>query len=160
MFHGLDIISFSYFPYYAKHSYMKFCISISSYTTLYSCCRKCVTISTFNTFYKKFFIINSSRILKLVKFHSQCLISMFNVMDCAHCISRKISMLYNCYVTQFSWCWKCSVGWQSSNLLPCNTLENHPSVIQIVKKHFLLDFRRQTLERALFMLKMKIKSHF
>lgn len=51
-------------------------------------------------------------------------------------------------------------GWQSSNLLPCNTLENHPSVIQIVKKHFLLDFRRQTLERTLFMLKMKIKSHF
>ncbi len=51
-----------------------------------------------------FFIINSSRILKLVKFHSQCLISMFIVMDCAHCVQRKISKhaIHNSYVTQFS----------------------------------------------------------
>lgn len=44
------------------------------------------------------------------------------------------------YVIQFAAA-ENAVGWQSSNLLPCNTLENHPSVIQIVKKHFfLLDF--------------------
>lgn len=79
---------------------------------------------------------------------------------CIHIVYGKISNAIQLLRNTIFVAAENAVGWQSSNLLPCNTLENHPSVIQIVKKHFLLDFCRQTLERTLFMLKMKIKSHF